>query len=341
MSNKKTLLLVIIVIAAAFGVGLAIGYKAGPSKNTAVEEGSSVRKGSAALTHPLIECDVGENPAQKREIAYFKSELDLLTRNLEARLGVSKVAVYFRDLHNGPWVGSKQDLALASPLRYKLALSLACLKEGEKNLTFFDRKITYTGKESSYDDFWPLPRGFRMKPGEYTVGDLVERALENNDPVAADILDEYVDKKLLESVFTDLSISSGDPFVSEVAMTPEILSRFFRLLYNASYLTKKMSETTLTIMSENIYKDALVAGAPRGTTVSHNFSINRTKEDDDNSDLWQVYDAGIIYYPGFPYVLAVMTQGSDPKTQIKAIAEVSGFIYGKVEKHVKTKGGAM
>lgn len=339
MSNKKTLLLILLVIVAAFGVGVAIGYRSAPGKQTAEDDGGAVRKASTALTHPLIECDVGENSAQKREITYFKSELDLLARNLEARLGVSKVAVYFRDLHNGPWVGTKQDTALASPQRYKLALALTALKQGEKNLAFFDRKIPYTGKEFSYDDFWPLPAPFRMKPGEYSLGDLVERALENNDPVAAELLFGQVDKKVLRSVFTDLSIGSGDPSAPEFTMTPEVLSRFFRLLYNASYLTKKMSETTLKIMSENVYKDALVAGVPRGTVVSHNFSINRIKNDADET--WQVFDAGIIYYPGFPYVLTVMTQGANPKAQIQAISEVSGFIYGKVENHMKTRGGAM
>jgi beta-lactamase class A len=338
--TKKTLLLILLVIAASFGVGLAIGYISGPGKKTEGYEGGAVRKRGSSFSHPLIECNEGNSPAQKREIAYFESELKGLTRNLEAGLGVSKVAVYFRDMKNGPWVGVKQDLALATPKRYELPLAIACLKQGEKNVQFFDRMIPYTGKEGSYDNFWPLPRGFRMTPGEFSVGDLVERMLTHNDPIAANLLFTVVDKKILEAVFDDLSINSGEPFMPEVAMTPEVLSRFLRLLYNASYLSRKMSETTLTIMTENVYKDALVAGVPSGTAIPHNFSINLLKDDaNDANDLWQVFDAGIIYYPGFPYTLSVMTQGSDPRSQIKAIAEVSRFIYGKVDKHMKTKGG--
>jgi len=45
----------------------------------------------------------------------------------------------------------------------------------------------------------------------------------------------------------------------------------------------------------------------------------------------QIHDCGIVYYPKNPYILCIMTRGTDFAVQERAIQDLSKFIYNKVD----------
>src|SRR5690606_549510 len=108
-------------------------------------------------------------------------------------------------------------------------------------------------------------------------------------------------------------------------------SAFFRILYNATYLSKEMSEKALSIMARSDFDIGITAGVPNNIHVSNKFGergfVNHYEK--------QFHDCGIVYYPGSPYLLCVMTKGSNFETQIKIIAEVSALVYKNVASRVK------
>ena len=91
-----------------------------------------------------------------------------------------------------------------------------------------------------------------------------------------------------------------------------------------------MSEKALELLSKSTFKEGLVSGTLDGVAVAHKFG-ERTNQLQDGTDLnKELHDCGIIYYPGDPYLLCVMTRGSDfPKLQ-SAISTVSHLAYGYI-----------
>ncbi|MCX6719655.1 MAG: serine hydrolase [Candidatus Staskawiczbacteria bacterium] len=59
------------------------------------------------------------------------------------------------------------------------------------------------------------------------------------------------------------------------------------------------------MLSKTTFNDGLVAGVPKGTTVSHKFGMYATSKDENITDL-ELHDCGIIYYKTTPYLLCVV-----------------------------------
>src|SRR6185503_17380876 len=103
---------------------------------------------------------------------------------------------------------------------------------------------------------------------------------------------------------------------------------FFRILYNATYLDRHDSEEILTTLTEASFKDGLIADIPASVTVAHKFGSRKV----DDAGKVQLHDCGIIYVPGKPYILCVMTQGTDFNKLADFIQSVSKLVYNDVTK---------
>ena len=79
------------------------------------------------------------------------------------------------------------------------------------------------------------------------------------------------------------------------------------------------------------FKDGLLAGVPRDVTVAHKFGSRRIGE----SEKVQLHDCGIVYAPERPYILCVMTQGSDFTKLAGVIKSISANVYQSVATELK------
>ena len=74
------------------------------------------------------------------------------------------------------------------------------------------------------------------------------------------------------------------------------------------------------------FKEALVAGVPPGITVAHKYG-ERSFSD---SPIRQLHDCGIVYFKPEPYILCVMTRGTDTLELAKVIGDVSRLVFTEV-----------
>ena len=79
----------------------------------------------------------------------------------------------------------------------------------------------------------------------------------------------------------------------------------------------------LEILSKTDYKKGLLAGLPEGITVAHKFG-ERAYSD---SNIKQLHECGIVYITGSPYLVCIMTRGTDFDQLASVIAEISSVIY--------------
>jgi hypothetical protein len=105
---------------------------------------------------------------------------------------------------------------------------------------------------------------------------------------------------------------------------------FFRILYNATYLRRTRAQQALEMLSHTGFNAGLVAGVPGDTVVSHKFG-ERTSHGDGTTRR-ELHDCGIVYFPGHPYGICVMTEGSDFTDLASVIADISGTAYQYVSR---------
>jgi hypothetical protein len=88
-----------------------------------------------------------------------------------------------------------------------------------------------------------------------------------------------------------------------------------------------MSEKALSYLAETTFDKGLVAGVPEAVAVAHKFG-EAGREDGS----LQFHDCGIVYYPGRPYILCVMTRGGSFEPLYAAVADISRTVYEEVRR---------
>jgi beta-lactamase class A len=289
-----------------------------------------VRQGGYSFISPLLECESSSELTRAKMIG-FKNNLSSKVNQLIKDNDAKMVSVYFRDLNNGPWYGINEDETFTPASLLKAPLMMALLKQAESDPSFLSKNIQISDDESEAD---MIPQDIKpadplIPGGTYTIEDLIYHMIVYSDNHAMQLLLGEINQDVYNKVYTDLDIHLPSASVQENYMTVKEYAGFFRILYNASYLNKEMSEKALKILSEVDYKDGLVAGLPKNVVVSHKFG-ERTY---DNNDTKQLHDCGIVYHPQSPYLLCVMSRGNSLIKEAKVISEVSKFVYDEVNNY--------
>jgi len=243
---------------------------------------------------------------------------------------VVHISVYFRDLNNGPWMGFNEDEKFTPASLLKVPIMMAYLKKEEQEPGFLSRRVIFR-KDPLASKNQPEPN---IKPSkklennaEYTLWQIVESLIIFSDNDSATFLLEKIDPLFLEKVYADLMLPvPGKDGSWENFMTVKEYASFFRILYNASYLNREMSEKALELLSRVEFEKGVVAGVPEGTVVAHKFGERR------ENNLVQLHDCGVVYNKSKPYLLCVMSRGNDFGELESAIRDISQKIWEEVAK---------
>jgi beta-lactamase class A len=143
----------------------------------------------------------------------------------------------------------------------------------------------------------------------------------NSDNYATVLLYEHIDTIALANLFSalELNFTGFGQMVYEVNCAD--YSKFFQVLYNATYLTQEDSEYALSLLTKTDFKLGLCKPIPANINVAHKFGENNT------DDSKQLHESGIVYLDNNPYLITVMTTGYDVKNLPDIISEISGKVY--------------
>lgn len=274
------------------------------------------------LISPLLECTTNES----KELSSFDDEIDKVADHLMSNGTITDISYYFRDLNNGLWVGINEDEKFAPASLMKMPIMISYLKQSEEDPTILDKEYIFTQEDDNYLKQNIEPEEVMTIGESYSVSDLIRRMVSYSDNSALKILLKN-GEDFQYRIFDDLSIELPTSGESEEFMSVLDYSRFFRILYNASYLNQENSNKALEILSKAQYKDGLIAGVPGNVLVSHKFG-ERVVE-----DTMQLHDCGIVYEPNNPYIICIMTRGSDLEKLSQSIAELSKITYEEVTKN--------
>ncbi len=314
----------ILIAAGTLVLGFLFGFFF-PRSNEVNEATGEWRLGSSSLTNPLLECDLGEEALSSTKID-FTSDLRHFVDDLKEEMDIEDISVYYRDLNNGPVFGINQEESFAPASLLKIPLLIAYLRWAEDDPSVLEERIFFespvdVGYQQEFAPSLPLVPGTT-----YTARELLEQMIKYSDNQALMLLFNKIPQQYQEELYTLLGVDVSLITDPTARLTVKQYSIFFRILFNASFLSRKNSEYALQLLSDTSFVDGLRASVPESITIAHKFGERKTR-----MDLQQFHDCGIVYYPGHPYLLCVMTRGKDVTKLIDAIRETSGFVYKEID----------
>ncbi len=323
-------LLFTLVAVIIFGGGIVLGRKLPRRSRLRLQQ---IREGQFVpdkyiFINPLLSCEVAGRK-EVVELAPLKSQL-LEFIDAKVRAGdVMRVSIYF-DTRDGRWLGVNTNEKYFPASLMKVPTMIALLKVAEEHPDILTKKITYHGDFDLNSLEYFKPEKTLRVGVPYTVEELIERMIVYSDNNALPLLLTAIDNKELQEVYTDLGIVIP-PEVSDSLvdyMTVKSYASFFRVLYNATYLSRAMSEKALKLLGQSSFKEGLVAGLPSYITVAKKFGErNFSSPPNDRTSQKELHDCGVVYFPSHPYLLCIMTKGKDFERLAKTIKEISRMVY--------------
>lgn len=285
--------------------------------------------GEFKYINPLLLCNANETK-EFEEFSNLNSSIKNLTDDFKSREIIDTGSVYFRDLTTGQWTGINENDLYNPASLLKVPILIAYLKQAEKNQNLLGKKYLY---EQIPGQAPPLVDNPILKSGKYySVEDLLRGMIIDSDNTATRILENNIDKNFLTRVYSELGITSPYLYPDQYQISTRTYALFFRVLYNATFLSHEMSEKALSILSEVKFDKGLKSGVPSGVPVAQKYGYSILKKDAPRTI--ELSDCGITYEKDKPYLLCVMAKGSDPDETAKYIKEVAKITNDLVRKGI-------
>ncbi len=278
---------------------------------------------------PLISSNADGNEVPERfEVLNYKikSNIDDLVKHKK----ITAASVYVRDFNTGTGleVYSGERYNPASLLKVPVMMAFYKIAEGRPSI--LNDRVTLGKTNTSKNQAAFPPQKHVEAWGTYTVDELIRRMIVYSDNDAAMSLVECLngsghDYEWLNEVFNDLGVHElkvGSDFTD-----PKTYSLFLRVLYNATYLNREMSEKALTLLSQVDFVDGIRSGIPTTTPVAHKFGEFTAQTETGTVLENQLHDCGIVYAKDHPFALCVMTKGGRFADLSAAIGQLAKIVY--------------
>lgn len=324
----------ILLTAASLILGLILGVWGIPAIKSFAHGKGIVRdddvreapSGNSHFTSPLLECGELSQSVSDTTLSTLHTQIQSLVDTRTSQGEITYASVYFRDLNNGPWFGVNESDEFFPASLLKLPLAMSFFNVAEDDPTILDKKVTYVPDPSIASQTQPFGPQHNVQEGKvYTIKELLDIMLKESSNEAAVALAGAATPDQITEIYHDLGLKPPQ-FGKDYKIDIHKYASFFRILYNATYLDRSASEKLLSTLSEASFQDGLVAGVPNGVAVAHKFGSRQV----DTSGKVQLHDCGIVYAKNKPYILCVMTQGTDFTKLAAFIREVSKQVYAAV-----------
>ncbi len=269
-----------------------------------------------------------------RELKGVKEKAEALI----ARQKATVISIYFRDLTNDQWFGINETEIFTPASLLKVPVMIAILKFEDKHPGTLNQNIPYQ-KPVQHNYKKPVNAHSALVVGnKYSVEQLLHIMITESDNEATILLMKFLDKEMpgfRKKVEKDLGFQTPeDASAQQDFVTVRRYSAFFRTLYNASYLSGKMSEKALSILSDTGFGYGIRQAIPAEIVVSHKYGYRQVSQ-----DKHQYHHFGIVYHSKKPFLIGIMTKGKNPDTLKEIISLLSAKVYEQVNTQVLDPNG--
>ncbi|MEI6815870.1 MAG: serine hydrolase [Bacteroidota bacterium] len=284
-----------------------------------------IRENTKTLVKPLM---LVETTTENEDYFPLKDKINTYINEHKDNNILRNASVYFRilDVPDGWFVINNEEQYNYASLM-KISFAIAMLREADKNPDILNKTYyfalhgkNFKGEQKMLDHQLPPEKNYSYK-------ELLKYALAYSDNDAAMAVLDHINLNSLQKLLSDLHLPPCD-LHQEYLGSVEGYSRFFRVLYNAGYLSPDMSEFALELLSESDFNDGIVKNLDKTIKVPRKFGERGL---DNNLEL---HEFGIVYYKNRPYLLGVMTKGRNYDELKKVIADISSIVFEDMNKAI-------
>ncbi|MDO8599341.1 MAG: serine hydrolase, partial [bacterium] len=212
----------------------------------------------------------------------------------------------------------------------KVPLLIAYLKMAEGDSDILTQRVTFTTRYPDAPTQEIVPTERLTLGRSYTITELLRAMIVFSDNDAAFLLQSAAPPETLTATYSDLHIPPPDFHNPDDTMTVETYARFFRFLYNGTYVNEELSEYALSLLAESTFDRGIVAGVPSATPAAHKFGERTRADAPTGTPAVQLHDCGIVYHPERPYIFCAMSRGYQRDDLTTTIAAISRAVYDTV-----------
>jgi beta-lactamase class A len=328
MFQKDTILVSILsfIVGGVF-VWLIFSYK---TEDSASSKALRLWKSEYPLINSILMCNVDGSTSNENKA--FESEISKFIESKKSNGEVVDMSVYFVDYKKSQWAGVNQNERYDPASMLKVPVMMAYYEQAQSNPKILSETTSFNGDDQNSTEFFKSENN--IKPGVmYKIDDLINSMIINSDNNALVLLQFYLGKDLLSQVYTDLNLPVPPKDNDVEYLSVKSYAYFFRVLYNATYLSKDYSERALELLAKSKVS-GIRDGVPEGTKVSQKFGERSVYDQSGNLVTRELHDCGIVYKPDSPYLICIMSRGkSDFNTLMKNIKDLSAIAYKEAGKN--------
>ncbi len=302
-----------------------------------------VRAPVAGLTHPILSC---------KNAAPLTPGLTTLERQITAVLdqararGLTRAGAYVADLEacQSFSIGVDQRFHPASML--KLPIAMAWLRRVGTDPSALQQPLTYE-VSAPIDPREDAAAPEALHPGQaYTIEVLLKHMLVDSRNDAKWLLGKHLPPEQFDAVWRDLGLTPPD-MTRDVTLSAKEIGTLFEALYDGTTMAPQAAELALKWLSVASWKDGLVAQLPADAVVAHKYGRRELQAAGLPSDIAQrdtagkrvevaarpgepaiqLSDCGILYRPGRPILVCLMTEGRDEAVVTEALQTVGKLVW--------------
>ena len=269
------------------------------------------------LTRPILLVDLFDEDSV---FLGLKMSIQGLIEQEKAIGKLTSASIYVRNLGKGKWFSINPVEQYSPGSIMKMMILLTYMRMSESSPGLLDRTIVF---EQHIDEgVNPTIIGKQLVSGRtYSVKELLRSMIVESNNDAAILLSQRKNDSIYVKLLKNLNMAV--PLVGQQDYPIDVVqcSRFMRLLYASTFLTPEDSEFALELLSKSEFSQGITKSIPDSITVAHKFGERNSENG------FQLHETGIVYLNNSPYLLTVMTKGSDQNTLKETLDEVSSLVY--------------
>lgn len=311
------------------GFGVYFLFPQIPQGPKVVRESDLASSTAYQFTDPLITVSTGNSNSP--EYTQLQNEIQQYL-NTSLNDSLFSASLRFSDIQGqeGFTINPDEEYDPASLTKIPLAMAFYALAENDPSV--LSQTIYYSG-DPNLDASEQIESPSQLTPRQtYTVEEMIEHMIKysdnNSEQLLADHLSQIGQLSVLSSLFEELGIND-DPNAPDNTTVGQY-ALFLRVLFNSTYLDRDYSEKLLQLMTEGDFTKGISAGVPSTIEIAQKFGDARIPNQQGVQVGAELQNCGIVYYPNHPYILCIMTKGSNVNELEQVIAAVSQMVYQNV-----------